>query len=119
MAHRTDQAGGTEHVDQIAGRRCVLRERLLDNGVDAGLGKREANGLVMHGRNRHRAIVDARRDEFLDGLEHRPPAGDGMRVSARIGDRHQVDPGKAGQDPGVVAAHHAKADQPCSQICHY
>ena len=100
-----------------AGRRPRRRgERLLDHRVHPRRGERETDRLVEGGGGGDHAVVDAGRDELVDvcrrpdGQPATPcgsPAGSATATSST--------PVERAQDAGVVAAHHAQAEQPRAQ----
>ena len=118
VTNRAHQALGGERIGQLARRRGVLGQRLLDHRVNAGLGQSQTDLLVVDRRHGHHAVVDAGGDQLLDAAQHRTPAGDAVLVAPRIGDGNQVDTLEASQHPSMVAAHHAQPDQACSQVGH-
>ena len=51
----------------------------------------------------------------LDVGQDGPAARDAVPVARGVGDRDQLDPRQRREDPGVVAAHHAEAEQAGAQ----
>ena len=64
-------------------------------------------------------VVDAQGEQLLEGADDRDPVRGGARhTTGRVGDADEVDPVEGGQDAGVVAAHHAQADEASAQVRH-
>ena len=66
---------------------------------------------VEAGRRGDHGQVEAELDERLDGVDHLGATGDAVPVTGRVGDADQLDALDLAQHPGVVAAHHADADE--------
>ncbi len=81
MPDGADQPAGDERLGESARALAVGGERLLDQGVDAGLGEREADLLVVGRRDRHDAVVEADGEDLLDGPVQVEPARDLVRVA--------------------------------------
>src|SRR5690606_41050526 len=67
----------------------------------------------------HHRVVDARVDEVLHRAAHLEPAGDTVRVTARIGHGHELDAGQRPEHARVVPAHHAQADEARLEVGHH
>ena len=101
-------------------RRGVLRQRLLDQGVHAGLGQRQPDLLVVDRRHRDHAVVDPGLDQLprRDSSTGRPPATPcGSPPGSATATRST--PSSDREHPGVVAAHHAQPDQAGAQVRHH
>ncbi len=118
VTDRADQPLGLERLGEPGGRRHVLGQRLLDQGVHSGLREGQPDRFVQEGRDRDHAVVDAVGDERLDVGLDRPPARDAVHVTARVSDRDEVDTRQAAEHARVVAAHHPEPDQARPQVGH-
>ena len=115
VADGTDEAARGEGVGEAGGRSDVGCERLLDDGVHAGLGQGEPDLLVVRRRHGDHAVVDALGDEPLDARVQRASAGDAVRVTRGVGDGDERDAVERAENPGVVAPHHAETDEAGAQ----
>ncbi|GAA2743635.1 hypothetical protein GCM10009868_18180 [Terrabacter aerolatus] len=92
VADGAHQASGLESVCEELGGGDVGRQRLLDEGVDAGRSERQTDFLVIDGRHGHDAVVDAGSNEVLDAVEHGPAGGRTVRVATGVCDRDEINP---------------------------
>ena len=94
-----------------------VRERLLDQRVDAGLGQREPDLLVVArwARRRRSSRCPTAMSSSTSASTGRPPATPvrGRRPGRR---RRRGRRRRAGQHAGVVAAHHPQPDQAGAQV---
>lgn len=111
MTDAGHQTAGLEGLDEPAGAVHGVRDGLLDQGADTGLGQLQADFLVQGGRAGHHGVVDAERDELLDGRQHGGALRPAVLVAHRVDDADELDAVESGQHTGVVAAHRAEADE--------
>ena len=104
-------AGRLAEGDDLATLVDRRRERLLDQQVDAGRGEVAHRRDVVVGRHRdHREIRDAGGEERVDrGVHERRVADGAVAVAAGVDGPGEAHAGRALEQPRVVAAHHAEA----------
>jgi hypothetical protein len=67
VAGRADQAAAFERLDEAGRGGGVVRERLLDEGGNAGFGEGQADRFVVSGRADDYGVVEPVLEQLLDG----------------------------------------------------
>ncbi len=83
-----------------------------------GGGQGQADLLVQTGGHGAHHGVDAVVDQALHRVVQRQRYRHAVGVAHRVGDGHQLGALDRAHHAGVVAAHHAQADQACAQHAH-
>ena len=86
--------------------------------MHAGLGQGHADLLVQAGRDRAHDGVHAVLDEPLDRVVEGQVPSHAVRITHRVGDGDQLGALDGAHHAGVVASHHAQADQSGAQHAH-
>ena len=121
MADHQRHAGTARRVDDVLPLLHRRGDRLLDQDVDVARDAGERNFMMEMGRRRDRDGVDALVKQFVEfGERAAADERDGPRAvfRQRIDDADQRHPGQTGQHPGMVAAHHARADHADAQAAY-
>jgi hypothetical protein len=111
MADGADEALCLERIRHPLASIHRVRDRLLDEGVDAGLGKSERRLLVELGWHRDNRDIDPRGDHGVDVWQHFEVASDVPRVAPRISDRDELDAIRLAKHSGVMASHRSDAEK--------
>ena len=94
------------------------RNRLLDQDMDVARDAGERDLVMKMGRRRDRHGIDALREQLIEVCESAAAdqlGGARPMLRQRIDDADQRDVGQARQHAGMVAAHHARADNAHAQ----
>ena len=110
-----DQAARGERLSHPAARLGRVRDGLLDEGVDAGIGEGHGGVEVVARGHGDDGEVDAGGDQRVDIRQHVQARRDPVRITAGIGDGDEVDSVDFAEHSGVMATHHPDAEQACPQ----